>query len=316
MKRTSILLALVVAASAQTIPPPREATDAEIAAGTARNVYVSPRGAATAGGFGGAGGGSGNVSSALTFSADNRLIRTDGTNRNIQVTGITVDDSNNVSGINELNVTSLNVTTSVSWGSTVMPGANGGTGVANTGKTITIGGNVEFSGAHAFTGTLTGTTTVTFPTSGTISTLAGTETLSNKTVSNSSSLDSNSTFTGNTLTGLNAGATISQFNAVYLGGSSTWLAADADGTNTYPARGLSIAAYVDTNAATVLVRGVVRNDSWTWTPGGTIYISTTAGALTQTAPSASGSKVQQVGFALTATVAYFDFASGEYLTNQ
>jgi hypothetical protein len=36
--------------------------------------------------------------------------------------------------------------------------------------------------------------------------------------------------------------------------------------------------------------------------------------LTQTAPSASGDKVQQVGFALTADIAYFNFASGEYLT--
>lgn len=58
----------------------------------------------------------------------------------------------------------------------ILPGANGGTGVANTGSTITIGGNVTFSGAHTFTGTLSADTSVTFPTSGTLSTSTGTVT--------------------------------------------------------------------------------------------------------------------------------------------
>jgi len=56
----------------------------------------------------------------------------------------------------------------------ILPGDNGGTGVANTGKTITIGGNVTYSGAFAFTGTLTNTTSVTFPTSGTLATTSNT----------------------------------------------------------------------------------------------------------------------------------------------
>jgi len=47
-------------------------------------------------------------------------------------------------------------------------GAQGGTGVANTGSTITIGGNVAFSGAYTFTATLSNNTSVTFPTSGTL----------------------------------------------------------------------------------------------------------------------------------------------------
>ena len=64
----------------------------------------------------------------------------------------------------------------------VLLGANGGTGVANTSKTITLGGNLTTSGAFATTLTSTGTTTVTLPTTGTLATLAGTETLSNKTL--------------------------------------------------------------------------------------------------------------------------------------
>jgi hypothetical protein len=64
----------------------------------------------------------------------------------------------------------------------VLLGANGGTGVANTGKTITLGGNLTTSGAFATTLTASATTAVTLPTTGTLSTLAGTETLTNKTL--------------------------------------------------------------------------------------------------------------------------------------
>ena len=48
--------------------------------------------------------------------------------------------------------------------------AHGGTGINNGVSTITIGGNVAFSGAFPFTATLTGATNVTFPVSGTLAT--------------------------------------------------------------------------------------------------------------------------------------------------
>jgi hypothetical protein len=59
-----------------------------------------------------------------------------------------------------------------------LPAANGGTGVANN-AAMTVTGVGNF----AFTRTLTGVTNVTLPTTGTLSTLAGTETLTNKTLS-------------------------------------------------------------------------------------------------------------------------------------
>lgn len=121
------------------------------------------------------------------------------------------------------------------------------------------------------------------------------------------------TYTGITMIGLNAGATIAQWEIVYLGGSSTWLLADANGSGTYPAAGIAVAAYSSTNPATILKEGTVRNDAWNWTPGGRLYMSATPGALTQTAPSTSGDKVQDVGFALTADIAILDF-NGTYLT--
>jgi hypothetical protein len=66
------------------------------------------------------------------------------------------------------------------WNGSVVAGQYGGTGVANTGKTITLGGNLTTSGAYSLTFTLGATTALTLPDSGTLATLAGSESLTNK----------------------------------------------------------------------------------------------------------------------------------------
>ena len=125
----------------------------------------------------------------------------------------------------------------------------------------------------------------------------------------SGALTEDDSYQGEQITDLLAGATIAQWEAVYLGSASKWLLADANGSGTYPARGLATGNYLDGSQAVILIRGAVRNNAWAWTPGGTIYLSGTVGALTQTPPAVSGDKVQQVGFALTADMAFFDFNS-------
>lgn len=81
---------------------------------------------------------------------------------------------------------------------------------------------------------------------------------------------------------------------VYISASDTIALADADSATTMPAIGVYI------SNSQVLLSGVIRDDSWTWTVGGKIYVSQT-GTLTQTAPSTSGTQVQIVGVAITAT---------------
>lgn len=76
----------------------------------------------------------------------------------------------------------------VSFSAGVLAGANGGTGVANSGKTITLGGNLTTSGAFDATLTLTAATNITLPTTGTLATLDGVETLRNKTLSGATTL--------------------------------------------------------------------------------------------------------------------------------
>jgi len=56
----------------------------------------------------------------------------------------------------------------------------------------------------------------------------------------------------------------------------------------------------------ILLSGYARNDTWAWTVGGAIYVSETAGALTQTVPTASLSVVRCVGYALSADVIIFN----------
>ena len=99
----------------------------------------------------------------------------------------------------------------------ILNGASGGTGVDNTGKTITLGGSLTLSGAFALTLTQTGITSVTMPTTGTLATLAGAETLTNKTINgpdntltnigNSSLVNSSVTYNGVTVA-LGASGTI------------------------------------------------------------------------------------------------------------
>jgi hypothetical protein len=82
----------------------------------------------------------------------------------------------------QTSITTLGAIDEGTWNGTVIDGQYGGTGVDNSGKTITLGGNLTTSGAYATTLTTTATTGVTLPTTGTLSTLDGTEILTNKTL--------------------------------------------------------------------------------------------------------------------------------------
>jgi hypothetical protein len=96
-------------------------------------------------------------------------------------TGLTLTGTAFSVNASQTQVTAVGTLTTGTWNASVIAGQYGGTGVANTGKTITVGGNFTTSGAHTTTLTTSGNTSVTLPTTGTLATLAGTETLSNKT---------------------------------------------------------------------------------------------------------------------------------------
>lgn len=79
-------------------------------------------------------------------------------------------------------LTTVGIIGTGTWQGSVIAGQYGGTGIANTGKTITLGGNLTTSGAFTTTLTSTANTSVTLPITGTLATLAGSETLTNKSI--------------------------------------------------------------------------------------------------------------------------------------
>jgi len=92
--------------------------------------------------------------------------------------------------------------------------------------------------------------------------------------------------------------------ALHIDSDGNQIMADADGTAVIPCHFL--AAEAGTGVKKVLLVGFITNSSWSWTPGEPIYVSTTAGQLTQTAPSTTGDRVQIVGYAMSATTMFFN----------
>lgn len=75
------------------------------------------------------------------------------------------------------------------WNGSTIAGAVGGTGVNNSGKTITVGGNFATTGSYTTTLALAGNTTVSLPQSGTLATTANVETFTNKVLTLTNSVD-------------------------------------------------------------------------------------------------------------------------------
>lgn len=92
--------------------------------------------------------------------------------------------------------------------------------------------------------------------------------------------------------------------ALFLAADGRYDEADADAAATMPCT--AVALETSTGTKSVLFHGFIRNDAWNWTPGGTVYVSTTQGTFTQTAPSGSGDQIQAVGVAQSADVIYFN----------
>ena len=86
------------------------------------------------------------------------------------------------SGVTTSSLTTVGIIGSGTWQGTAISPAYGGTGVANTGKTITLGGNLVTSGSFTTTFTTTSDTTLALPASGNLISRASTDTLTNKTL--------------------------------------------------------------------------------------------------------------------------------------
>lgn len=121
-------------------------------------------------------------------------------------------------------------------------------------------------------------------------------------------------YTGITVTGT-AGATLAFGDLIYLDPTdSRWELADANSASGADgdARGILgicvLAAAADGNATTILLNGIVRADTAfpAFTINNPIYVSETAGDVTQTQPTTTDVVIRIVGSALTADEMYFN----------
>lgn len=102
------------------------------------------------------------------------------------------------------------------------------------------------------------------------------------------------------------GEAVSIGDILYMKNDGKWWKADADAATTMPGAGLAMEAETANQDCTILLFGFFRDDSWTYTAGGIIYVSITPGPPTQISPSGSGDQVQVLGIAITATVILFN----------
>lgn len=94
----------------------------------------------------------------------------------------------------------------------------------------------------------------------------------------------------------------------YIDSSGEAALADADAYATASAVFMCLETVTTGNPASYLALGIARNDTWAWTVGGLIYLSTTGttgNTLTQTAPTGAGDIVQVLGVATHADRMYF-----------
>jgi predicted RecA/RadA family phage recombinase len=91
----------------------------------------------------------------------------------------------------------------------------------------------------------------------------------------------------------------------YLKSDGEMWKADADAIASSGAIALAIATINDGNSGSFLMIGIARDDTWAWTVGGIVYLSTDVGAMTQTQPSGTDDVIQVLGVATHADRVFF-----------
>lgn len=115
------------------------------------------------------------------------------------------------------------------------------------------------------------------------------------------------TFTGITVT-LTANENQGFGDVCYINTDGEAQLGDADAAATSGVVAMCMGTVTANNPGTYLLFGIARDDTWAWTVGGKIYLSTTGttgNTLTQTAPSGASDVVQVLGIATHADRVFF-----------
>jgi len=149
--------------------------------------------------------GAGQITAGAGLTKSGNTLDVVGTASRISVASDSIDIDANYVG--QTSITTLGTIGTGVWQGTLVAGQYGGTGVNNSGKTITLGGSFTHTGAHTLGLTTTANTSVTLPTTGTLATLAGSETFTNKTLTSANLTTPAIGSAGYTVAGSSSGTT-------------------------------------------------------------------------------------------------------------
>ena len=239
-----------------------------------------------------------NATTAWTSSENMNLA----TGKQYTINNVLVANSSTLgSGITTSSLTQVGTIGTGVWQGTTIAGQYGGTGVINTGKTITLGGNISTansfttSGNYALTLTQTGATSLTLPTSGTVV-----------------SLDALNNFTANTITANLTGTSSSSNNASYLGGNYTWAAPAALGGTTANS-GQFTTLTLTTNTATIGTAAYyVANGNFGIGTSGPTYTLEASGATKSIAVTGTGNPAFYAISSDAAGIPFITLQNGSY----
>lgn len=92
--------------------------------------------------------------------------------------------------------------------------------------------------------------------------------------------------------------------ALFLNNSGNYEEASASDIVANKCMGLALESGIGSKQ--ILLNGIIRNDTWSFTPGDSLFLSDTTGNITTMPPNGSGNIVQKLGFAITTNTIYFN----------
>jgi len=93
------------------------------------------------------------------------------------------------------------------------------------------------------------------------------------------------------------------FSCYYYTSGGAWTLSDSNAAAS--STGMLAIALGNTVASGMLLRGYVRNTSWSFATASALYLNSTAGALSTTAPTSANDVIRIVGFAVNSTTIHF-----------
>jgi hypothetical protein len=112
-----------------------------------------------------------------------------------------------------------------------------------------------------------------------------------------------------------AGENLAFGDVCYFKSDGKMWKADANAAGLYPALAMALGTINADTTGSFLLDGIARNDAWAWTVGGVLFLSTTPGAMTHTAPAATDDVIQVLGYAVPNEDTVYFRPSMDYMTH-